>query len=101
MVCFRVAATFTVPDFSDNTNISLCPFGDELYAFNETRMLHKINIQNLATEKKEHLNNYVGILHNSSHPLVLEDGKCKQRVVSIVVKIKNSEALMLLLFSDK
>lgn len=60
---------------SDNANISVYPFGDELYAFGETPVIYKINKNDLNTEKRTDIGKYVSIIHHTSHPHVLEDGK--------------------------
>ncbi|XP_050504093.1 carotenoid isomerooxygenase isoform X1 [Diabrotica virgifera virgifera] len=68
----RIAAVFQ--DSSDNSMISVYPFGDELYAFGETPQIHKINPDTLETEDKVAVNDYVSIVHHTSHPHVLNDG---------------------------
>lgn len=62
-------------ELSDNANISLYPFGDELYAFNETPFIHKIDPETLDTLERVALREYVSILHHTSHPHVTKDGK--------------------------
>ncbi|XP_072388973.1 carotenoid isomerooxygenase isoform X1 [Diabrotica undecimpunctata] len=68
----RIAAVFR--DSSDNSMISVYPFGDELYAFGETPKIHKINPDTLETEDKVAVNDYVSIVHHTSHPHILNDG---------------------------
>lgn len=58
----------------DNSMISVYPFGDELYAFGETPVIHKINSENLATEEILDMRRYVTIVHHTSHPHVMKDG---------------------------
>lgn len=72
ILLFRFAVKFSA---SDNANVSLYPFGDEIYAFSETKMLQKINTEDLSTENQINLNKHIAILHNSSHPHVMKDGK--------------------------
>lgn len=55
--------------------ISLYPFGDEIYAFGETPIIHKINSDTLETEKKVDISRYISIVHHTSHPHVLNNGK--------------------------
>lgn len=54
--------------------ISVYPFGDELYAFNETPVIHRINKTTLDTEGKVNVSDYVSIVHHTSHPHVMQDG---------------------------
>lgn len=56
---------------SDNPNITVYPFQDELYAMSESPALFKIDPNNLDTEKV-YLDKYVSIVHHSSHPHVLD-----------------------------
>lgn len=71
---FRVAALFNSKPTPDNSMISVYPFGDELYAFGETPVLHKINKETLATEDTVDVSDYVTIVHHTSHPHVMSDG---------------------------
>lgn len=66
---------FLPPQASDNANISLYPFGDELYAFSESRVLHKVNVDDLSTGDTIKLTDYMLILHNTSHPHVEKNGE--------------------------
>lgn len=54
--------------------ISVYPFGDELYAFGETPVIHKIDPQTLATEEMLDVRKYVTVVHHTSHPHVMKDG---------------------------
>lgn len=72
---FRLSTIFQRTEPSDNANISLYPFGDEIYAFSESRVIHKVNVENLSTEEKIQINDHIAILHNTSHPHVDKDGK--------------------------
>lgn len=72
---FRISSKFQPSESSDNANISLYPFGDELYAFSESRILHKVNPEDLSTDGRIQLTDYLAVLHNTSHPHVVEDGK--------------------------
>ncbi|KAK4884106.1 hypothetical protein RN001_000377 [Aquatica leii] len=59
---------------SDNAMISVYPFGDELYSFAETPIIHKINKNTLATEGKIDFGKTIGIVSHSSHPHIAKDG---------------------------
>lgn len=69
-----MAALFSSKPTPDNSMISVYPFGDELYAFGETPVIHKINEETLATEESVDVSNYVTIVHHTSHPHVMSDG---------------------------
>lgn len=60
--------------------ISVYPFGDEIYAFGETPVIHKINETTLETEDKVNVKDYVSILHHTSHPHVMKDGRLFYRI---------------------
>jgi len=45
----RVAALFKSDKASDNTMISIYPFGDEYYTFTEAPLMHKIDPKTLET----------------------------------------------------
>lgn len=75
LIC-RVAAIFHPKhDVSDNSMISVYPFGDELYAFSEIPIIHKINKETLETEGRVDVGDYVSIVNHTSHPHVTQDGK--------------------------
>lgn len=59
---------------SDNAMISVYPFGDELYAFTEYPVIHKVNRKTLETEKKVNVSHHVAVVNHSSHPHVMKDG---------------------------
>ncbi|KAJ3624233.1 hypothetical protein MTP99_017875 [Tenebrio molitor] len=72
----RVAAIFNPKseDISDNSMISVYPFGDEMYAFGEIPIIHRINPENLETESRVDVSDFVSIVHHTSHPHVMNDG---------------------------
>ncbi|XP_012275507.1 carotenoid isomerooxygenase isoform X2 [Orussus abietinus] len=71
----RVASAFSlVNDTSDNSMISVYPFGDEFYTFTESPVIHRIDPKTLETKKKVILSDYVNIVNHTSHPHVLSDG---------------------------
>nr|XP_023020809.1 carotenoid isomerooxygenase [Leptinotarsa decemlineata] len=69
----RIASIFK-KETSDNAMISVYPFGDELYAFTEVPIIHKINSETLATEGRVNVSEYVSIVNHTSHPHVMNDG---------------------------
>lgn len=71
----RISASFKWKENqSDNAMISVYPFGDELYAFTESPIIHRINQETLETEKKINISEYVAVVNHTSHPHVMEDG---------------------------
>lgn len=56
--------------------ISIYPFGDELYAFNEIPIIHKINPETLETEERVDISQNVSIVNHTSHPHVMNNGIC-------------------------
>ncbi|XP_076763521.1 neither inactivation nor afterpotential B [Xylocopa sonorina] len=70
----RVAAVFKPGDDSDNSMISVYPFGDEFYTFAETAVIHRIDPETLETKGKVNLSDYIGIVNHTSHPHVMNDG---------------------------
>ncbi|KZC05840.1 Beta,beta-carotene 9',10'-oxygenase [Dufourea novaeangliae] len=70
----RIAAVFKPGDASDNSMISVYPFGDEYYTFAETAMIHRVDPETLETTGKVNVSDYVGIVNHTSHPHVMNDG---------------------------
>ncbi|XP_044744862.1 carotenoid isomerooxygenase isoform X2 [Coccinella septempunctata] len=83
----RVAAIFN-PSLaqSDNSMISLYPFGDQIYAFGEIPIIHKINSETLETEKRVDISQYISIVHHTSHPHVLRNGDVYNLAMSMSTK---------------
>jgi carotenoid isomerooxygenase len=54
--------------------ITVYPFGDEMYAFGEIPIIHRINPENLETENRVDVSDFVSIVHHTSHPHVMSDG---------------------------
>ena len=50
------------------------PFGDEVYAFAETGIIYKVNLETLETERKINFVNTIGIVTHTSHPHVINNG---------------------------
>ncbi|KAK9891206.1 hypothetical protein WA026_013521 [Henosepilachna vigintioctopunctata] len=83
----RVAAIFNPQtNQSDNSMISLYPFGDEIYAFGETPVIHKINTETLETEKRVDISEHISIVHHTSHPHVLNNGDVYNLAMSVSSK---------------
>ncbi|KAK2577240.1 hypothetical protein KPH14_003385 [Odynerus spinipes] len=71
----RVAAAFNPAEgLSDNSMISVYPFGDEYYTFTESPIIHRIDPETLETKGKVNVSDYVNIVHHTSHPHVMNDG---------------------------
>ncbi|XP_011149993.1 carotenoid isomerooxygenase isoform X2 [Harpegnathos saltator] len=71
----RVATIFNSDEkFSDNTMISVYPFGDEYYTFTEAPVMHRIDPKTLETMGKVNVSQYVNIVNHTSHPHVMTDG---------------------------
>ncbi|CAL8084464.1 unnamed protein product [Orchesella dallaii] len=58
--------------FSDNANIGIFPFGDEIYSLAETPFAHRINLDNLETLNTVNVHEELGIVHHTSHPHTLD-----------------------------
>ncbi|XP_050300991.1 carotenoid isomerooxygenase [Anthonomus grandis grandis] len=70
----KVATMFSFKsDMSDNAMISVYPFRDEIYAFNEMPFIHRIDPANLDTLERVDLSQHVSIVNHTSHPHVMED----------------------------
>ncbi|CAL1686950.1 unnamed protein product [Lasius platythorax] len=71
----RVAAMFKSDDeISDNSMISVYPFGDEYYTFAEAPMMHRIDPKTLETTGRVNVSKCVNIVNHTSHPHVMADG---------------------------
>ncbi|XP_015113164.1 carotenoid isomerooxygenase isoform X2 [Diachasma alloeum] len=71
----RIAAVFN-PDsgLSDNSMISVYPFGDQYYTFAEAPFIHRIDVETLETKDRICISDYVGVVNHTSHPHVTDDG---------------------------
>ncbi|XP_039306523.1 carotenoid isomerooxygenase isoform X2 [Solenopsis invicta] len=70
----RVAAVFNPnKTLSDNSMISVYPFGDEYYTFTEAPIMHRIDPKDLKTLGKIDIPKYVNIVNHTSHPHVMAD----------------------------
>ncbi|XP_008211130.1 carotenoid isomerooxygenase isoform X1 [Nasonia vitripennis] len=71
----RVSAAFNpAENMSDNSMISVYPFGDEYYTFTESPVIHRIDPKSLETLRKVNVANFVNIVSHTSHPHVMSDG---------------------------
>ncbi|XP_032669314.1 carotenoid isomerooxygenase isoform X1 [Odontomachus brunneus] len=71
----RIAAVFNPGEnLSDNTMISVYPFGDEYYTFTEAPVMHRIDPKTLETTSRVDVSKYVNIVNHTSHPHVMADG---------------------------
>ncbi|XP_028172125.1 carotenoid isomerooxygenase-like [Ostrinia furnacalis] len=96
----RVASVFK-PDetISDNAMISLYPFGDEIYAFTEGPVIHRIDPVTLDTMERKNMMDSVALVNHTSHPHVMSNGDVynvgmsvvKGRVKHVVVKFPFTE----------
>ncbi|ODM91398.1 Carotenoid isomerooxygenase [Orchesella cincta] len=69
----KIATVFQTPSektLTDNANISIHPFGDEIYTLAETPFAHRINLENLETLNTINVYNEIGLLNHTSHPHV-------------------------------
>ncbi|XP_033226279.1 carotenoid isomerooxygenase-like isoform X2 [Belonocnema kinseyi] len=70
----RISAAFTPANTSDNSMISVYPFGDEFYTFTESPIIHRIDPKTLETLGKVNVSKHVAIVSHTSHPHIMEDG---------------------------
>ncbi|KAH8406990.1 hypothetical protein KR222_003339 [Zaprionus bogoriensis] len=70
----KFGAIFRPDSGTDNSMISIYPFGDQYYTFTETPFMHRINPVTLATEGRVCTTDFVGIINHTSHPHVLPSG---------------------------
>ncbi|XP_055385042.1 carotenoid isomerooxygenase [Condylostylus longicornis] len=69
----RVAAVFDPDGATDNSMVSVYPFGDEYYAMSDGPFMHKIDPVTLETQNRKKISDYVGIINHTSHPHVMSD----------------------------
>ncbi|XP_066594753.1 carotenoid isomerooxygenase isoform X2 [Prorops nasuta] len=71
----RITAIFKMKEnMSDNSNITIYPFGDEFYTFTETPVIHRIDPVSLETKNKVNVSKFVNIVNHTSHPHIMSDG---------------------------
>jgi carotenoid isomerooxygenase len=54
--------------------ISIYPFNDEYFAFAESPVIHKIDVDSLDTVERVNLHEKYGFVNHTSHPHVMSDG---------------------------
>ncbi|XP_026315488.1 carotenoid isomerooxygenase-like isoform X2 [Hyposmocoma kahamanoa] len=96
----RLAAVFNPGEaMSDNAMISIYPFGDEIYAFTETPVIHRIDPITLDTLERKNLADSIAIVNHTAHPHVMPNGDVynvgmslvKCRIRHVVVKFPFNE----------
>ncbi|KAL4715571.1 hypothetical protein ACJJTC_009197 [Scirpophaga incertulas] len=96
----RLAAVFRPGEaLSDNAMISLYPFGDEMYAFTEGPIVHRIDPVTLDTMERKNMTDCVALINHTSHPHVMHNGDvynvgmtvAKGRLRHVVVKFPFTE----------
>ncbi|RVE52616.1 hypothetical protein evm_002735, partial [Chilo suppressalis] len=97
----RVAAVFKPGEWmSDNAMISVYPFGDEMYAFTEAPIIHRVDPVTLDTLGRRELSSGgTALVSHTSHPHVMTDGDVynvgmsmvKGRLKHVVVKFPYTE----------
>ncbi|XP_064072232.1 carotenoid isomerooxygenase-like [Vanessa tameamea] len=81
----RIAALFKPGEsISDNAMISLYPFGDEIYAFTEGPVIHRIDPVTLDTMERKNLSESVALVNHTSHPHVTSSGDVYNVGMSVV-----------------
>ncbi|CAG4972196.1 unnamed protein product [Parnassius apollo] len=95
----RVASIFKPSEMSDNTMISLYPFGDEIYTFTEGPFIHRIDPKTLDTLGRKDMTKCIALINHTSHPHVMPNGDVinvgmsivKGRIKHVVVKFPYTE----------
>ncbi|XP_032514961.2 carotenoid isomerooxygenase-like [Danaus plexippus] len=81
----RFATLFSPGEaLSDNAMISVYPFGDEMYAFTEGPVIHRINPVTLDTMERKNLMDSVALVNHTSHPHVMSNGDVYNVGMSLV-----------------
>ncbi|CAK1549423.1 unnamed protein product [Leptosia nina] len=81
----RIGAIFKPGDtITDNAMISLYPFGDEVYAFTEGPVIHRIDTKTLETMERRNLTESIAIVNHTSHPHVMPNGDVYNVGMSVV-----------------
>ncbi|XP_022127032.2 carotenoid isomerooxygenase-like [Pieris rapae] len=69
---------------TDNAMISVYPFGDEIYAFTEGPVIHRIDPTTLDTLDRRNLTECIAILNHTSHPHVMQNGDVYNVGMSVI-----------------
>ncbi|XP_026733290.1 carotenoid isomerooxygenase [Trichoplusia ni] len=81
----RVAAFFNPGEhMSDNAMISVYPFGDEVYAFTEGPIIHRVDTVTLDTLEQKNMTDCVALVNHTSHPHVMPNGDVYNVGMSVV-----------------
>ncbi|XP_068632686.1 carotenoid isomerooxygenase [Battus philenor] len=80
----RVASIFKPPELSDNTMISVYPFGDEMYTFTEGPFIHRIDPKTLDTLERKNMKKCIALVNHTSHPHVMPNGDVINVGMSVV-----------------
>ncbi|XP_063533390.1 carotenoid isomerooxygenase [Cydia strobilella] len=81
----RVSALFDPGEsMSDNAMISLYPFGDEMYAFTEGPVIHRVDPVTLDTLGRRNLTKSLALVNHTSHPHVMPNGDVYNVGMSLV-----------------
>ncbi|VVC89980.1 unnamed protein product [Leptidea sinapis] len=81
----RMAALFNPGEsMSDNAMISVYPFGDEIYAFTEGPVVHRIDHITLETMERKDLYKSIALVNHTSHPHVMPNGDVYNLGMSVV-----------------
>ncbi|XP_054266986.1 carotenoid isomerooxygenase-like [Macrosteles quadrilineatus] len=80
----RIMAMFNPGDnFSDNAMISVYPFGDHLYCYTESPVIHRVDPNSLETLDRVDLAKHLPIMSHTSHPHVTQDGSVYNQVMKM------------------
>lgn len=83
---FRISTMFSLnSSASDNSLVSIYPFGDQVYACGEMPFIHKIDLQSLETLDRLDLHQQINIVNHTSHPHIMED--CKYYILILITKL--------------
>ncbi|ENN81377.1 hypothetical protein YQE_02194, partial [Dendroctonus ponderosae] len=70
----RISTMFSLnASASDNSLVSIYPFGDQVYACGEMPFIHKIDLQSLETLDRVDLHDQINIVIHTSHPHIMEN----------------------------
>ncbi len=71
----RFMSYFKKSDITDNCNVNVAFYGDQLYAMTETNFVRRVDPKTLETNpEKINLSDYLTVNHATAHPHTLPDG---------------------------
>ncbi|XP_046674847.1 carotenoid isomerooxygenase-like [Homalodisca vitripennis] len=79
----RLSTLFSLQEPTDNANVSVYPFKDQLYCFTETTKIHRIDPTNLDTLDLVDVSKHVAVVNHTAHPHVTQDGTVYNQAMSI------------------